>query len=311
MAHGRTQATKKELGGEQFIIIEAVIFVAIQQTDLKLTFDIGNADGYQAHDSVLLAEIGQNAIGLGLTDKASRRLYRLVHAQGTNREGGLLTEMLKAYPEFTGSFSQVAISYRFPNCALVPSTLYRFQDEALYLASSGADFPGQVLKSDHLPNFGIQTVYGLPKSLNIAVTRQYLRHQYWHHHAVLLKTLAVPTGNRLFIDFRPADFSVCLMGDNGPLLCNIFSYSAPADVLYRLIQICRDFDLSREEVELEISGFVDEKSALYRELYAYFTLLNFSGDTEALNYSEALSEYPIHYFASISKLAACVSFQAV
>lgn len=311
MAHGRTQATKKEWGGEQFIKREAVIFVAIQWTSLKLTFDIGNLNDHQAARSVLLAEIGPDSMGMGLVDSESREIYRLVHAQGDNREGALLNSLIHDFPEFTGSFSQVAISYRFPSCVLVPSSNYHFQEEALYLQSAGADYPGQVLKSDHLPAFGIQTVYGLPRSLNIAVTRQYLRHQYWHGHSVFLKTIPVSGVLRLYTDIRPTDFTVYLIGEEKPWLCNIFSYTSPADILYRLLQICRDFGISRQEIELEISGFVDEGSALYKELYAYFANLLFSDDPDYMRWAHAFSEHPSHYFSSISKLAACVSFQEV
>lgn len=299
---------EKGLGGETIIRVEASIFVAIQRNGLKLTFDIGSMEGYEAPGSVLLAEFSPEGIGLGLLESRSKTMYRYTYATGENKDGSLLPGLLKAFPEYEGPFSQVAISYRFPSCVLVPSTLYRFQEEGLFLQSAGADMPGQVLRSDHLPAHAMQAVYGLPKSLNIAVTRQYLRHQYWHQFAVFLKH-SVPTSHSfLSVDIRPADFAVSLYRNGQPELLSIFPYASPADVLYRLVHLSESFGLSRDTLPLEVSGFVDEGSSLFHEMRLYFAQVAFSGKLEPMRLAHAFEDHPAHYFSSLSKLAACVSY---
>ncbi|OYW18454.1 MAG: hypothetical protein B7Z54_06040 [Sphingobacteriales bacterium 12-47-4] len=299
---------EKGLGGETNIKVEASIFVAIQRKGLKLTFDIGSMEGYDAPGSVLLAEFSPEGIGLGLLEGRSRTMYRYTYATGDNKEGSLLPGILKAFPEYEGPFSQVAISYRFPSCVLVPSTLYRFQEEGLFLQSAGADIPGQVLRSDHLPSHSLQAVYGLPKSLNIAVTRQYLRHQYWHQFAVFLKNAVPPSGSFLSVDIRPGDFAVSLYRDGQPELLSIFPYASPADVLYRLVHLSESFGLSRDTLPMEVSGFVDEGSSLFHEMRLYFAQITFPGKLETLRLAHAFEDHPAHYFSSLSKLAACVSY---
>lgn len=259
-------------------------------------------------DSVLLAEIGPDGLGIALMEARHRTIYRFAYASGENREGALLSSLVKASADWEGPFTQVAIAYRFPQCVLVPSALYRFQDENLYLQSAGAIYPGQVLKSDHLPMWGLQTVYGLPRTLNLTVTRQYLRHQYWHQASVAMKTHDLDKGVLIEIDFRPGDFTLGVHESGKPVLYNQRTYTDPTDVLYHLVQLTQSKGWNREELTLRVSGFVETGSALYRELYLYFGKVLFGSLQMPVHLSNDFADLPEHYFSSLSKLAACVSF---
>jgi len=71
--------------------------------------------------------------------------------------------------------------------------------------------------------------------------------------------------------------------------------------LYYLVKISNQFSLSRQELLLQLSGLIDQDSALFTELSQYFLQLEFRPglwqDTG----------YPDHFFTSLNDLARCAS----
>jgi hypothetical protein len=71
------------------------------------------------------------------------------------------------------------------------------------------------------------------------------------------------------------------------------------DVVYYLLNICQKFGLSQEATHLSLSGLIDKDSALFKDIYQYFSDISFN-EGVSLN-----DDYPAHYFTSIYQLAAC------
>ncbi|MBK8605606.1 MAG: DUF3822 family protein [Chitinophagaceae bacterium] len=115
-------------------------------------------------------------------------------------------------------------------------------------------------------------------------------------------SIGVTEEGRLQVDFRKTEFVVIAANRNNILLTQTFEYTTPEDVLFYLLKICKQFSLSRERVELQLSGLVDKQSSLYKELYQYFINIDFRN---ALWNTGA--EYPAHFFTSLNDLAKCVS----
>ena len=111
-------------------------------------------------------------------------------------------------------------------------------------------------------------------------------------------------GGNLLINFRNEDFTVLGSNNNKLLLSQTFQYSTPADVIYYLLKICQQFNLSQQEVHLGISGLVDQESKLYRELYQYFLHVKFLEANWVIPAS-ANNETPAHFFTSLNDLSRC------
>ena len=92
---------------------------------------------------------------------------------------------------------------------------------------------------------------------------------------------------------------------NGQLqLAQIYPFTAPLDVVYYLLMISAQYDLPQAETKLILSGLLDEASALYKELYQYYTQVEFAYHPD---FSLPPTDYHQHYFSSILNLAACAS----
>ena len=109
--------------------------------------------------------------------------------------------------------------------------------------------------------------------------------------------------NSVQVHFDPKQFRVMVMKEGKPLLAQTYTYSAPLDVVYYLLKIFEQLQLKHEEVQVLVSGLIEEDSALYKELYNYFLHLQMQQGSQITLEN---NNYPEHFFTSMYNLAACV-----
>ena len=76
--------------------------------------------------------------------------------------------------------------------------------------------------------------------------------------------------------------------------------------MFHLLKIFSVLDLSQRDVPVYVSGFIDENSALMKELHKYFLHASFGHLADGISLDDGFAEYPSHFFNSISNLAVCV-----
>jgi hypothetical protein len=123
-----------------------------------------------------------------------------------------------------------------------------------------------------------------------------------HQYSLLLKN-PVNRNEGLDVIFYSQKIVVHLIKDGKQQLINSYKYQKAEDVSYTLLNICKQFQL--ENVHLEISGLLEETSALYKEIYKYFTDIEFTSLSPANNYSEEITKFPAHYFSYIFAIDSC------
>mgnify|MGYP001544273745 FL=1 len=152
----------------------------------------------------------------------------------------------------------------------------------------------------------VQSVYNcyrIPSALYEVVQNQYPNAVSTHQYSLLLKK-TIEGKNKLSVIFYAKKLIVMLVKNGQLQLIQSFNYHTPEDVSYTLLNICRQFQIS--SIKLEISGLLEENSALYKEIYKFFTEIEFTELPGDINYSEEIKQYPSHYFSYIFALNSCV-----
>ncbi|RYF87646.1 MAG: DUF3822 family protein, partial [Chitinophagaceae bacterium] len=103
--------------------------------------------------------------------------------------------------------------------------------------------------------------------------------------------------NALMCTVYAHSFQVLLFKNGQIQLARSFMYNTPTDVAYHLLNVCTQHDFSPEQEQLILSGFIDHKSNLYDELYRYFLNISFHTADAAVASSQAVSQYPAHFFS--------------
>lgn len=271
---------------------------------LKKIFHIDPAEGSDPAQAVLSIRIGERHCGVAITDKSGNELHSLAYYTIDETEPNPLSAIFSERPELDRSFYKVMVSYDHPQSTLVPLQQYQYENNTSLMKSLYGVNGLSAVVSESIPEWQLYNVYAVPKDLQEWVSRKFASGDYWHQYTIAIRNLgATDAQGRFLVDFRTDDFTVIATSGNKLLLAQNFTYSTPEDVLYYLLKICQEFNLSQTQVQLAISGLIDRQSVLYKELYQYFIHVEFR---EAA-WTIPSGEYPAHFFTSLNDLARCAS----
>ena len=252
---------------------------------------------------VLSLRLGGKHASFAITNKPGTELCRLAYCSTEELDENELSEFVETYPCLLNNFYEILVSYDFPQSIFVPFNEYKLEDAGLLLQASGATSGNQNIISELVTGWQLYNVYAVPREILEWIGKKFPTAKCRHQYSLHIKNVnTVNTDSNLTVDFRKEFFTVVVTRNSKLLLAQTFEYTSPEDVLYFLLNICKQFSLSQREVKLQISGLVDKQSSLYKELYLYFINLEF----REANW-EAKSEYPAHFFTSLNDLAKCAS----
>ena len=249
---------------------------------------------------IVFCEWGETYCCLAAFDKTRQALHSLKYfifdAPGEADNIQTIVDTTKAIGEKATTFFCSA----FPEAILVPKKLYNPNSgflSSLYAteASSHADYIGE---------WSLVNNYAFPKAIDSAIRENFSSPSYYHVYTPALKIgSGYDASNQVTIHFAPSHFRVVVKSSGQLLLAQMYSYTAPLDVVYYLLKIFQELGLSNEETAVIISGLVDEDSGLYKELYQFVQHLHFAKKGGL----QLKKDLPAHYFTSLYNLAACVS----
>jgi hypothetical protein len=247
--------------------------------------------------------LGDKHCSFAVTDRAGQELYELAYCSVPELDEHQLSAFRSKYPLIAEPFSEVQITYDHSRAMLMPSWCFKTEDSPVLLKMMHGDLYGCHIISELVPGWQLYNIYCMPRDVQDWVNQQYPRVNFRHQYSLFLKTIPATSAGCLLVDFRPEEFTVMASQGSRLLLAQTYEYSVPEDVVYRLLKICRSFSLLQEDVLVRISGLVEQRSALYRDLYQYFLHVEF----REAGWKDPGSEYPAQFFTSLNDLALCVS----
>lgn len=106
------------------------------------------------------------------------------------------------------------------------------------------------------------------------------------------------SGNALHLQFYQSHFLLAAIKDDALQVATVYPFSTPHEAVYHILNTLDKLSMKRDDTHVFLSGFIDESSALYKEIYLYVNNLTFT-QTGMLN-----EEYPAHYFTTYNLPAA-------
>lgn len=219
-----------------------------------------------------------------------------------------LTEIIEE-DELVRAFGAGAtVLYNFPEINLIPQHLFdtailKPVTELIY----GTANRGLIL-SEPVEGWSMYNIYRVPRDIHAFLQGKFNAGKYWHFCSLLLKSIqqGSPTdGSAMHIVFYQNDLTLAVFNNAQLQLVQSYDFQTPEDVAYYLLVICRQFSFSPSEVQLYISGLIDEESALFTEINKYF--LNAQCESHSdIESGDLLDAYPAHYFSPLLRLAKCV-----
>ena len=273
--------------------------------DLKQLFHIKPA--YPAEgDKALSIRIGQQHCSFAVTDKPGNNLYALSYYIHDEINSDVLGMIYSQHPELHDSFCCVQVCYDYPDSVLVPVEHHNPEGQRSLLATMYGGSVASSVISEPVHDWKLYNVFALPDGIREWVGRMFPAYKDRHQYTMTLEMMPTDSADHLLIDFTPGEFSFIVLKENKILIAQTLAYTTPEDILYYLLKTCNQFSLSRGEVQLFISGMIEKKSQLYRELYLYFLNVSFREPAWKMVSNEE-DDYPAHFFTSLNDLARCAS----
>lgn len=269
---------------------------------MKQLFQIIN-DETEAVQPVLYLRLGETHCSFAIADNASQKIKQVFFYSRSETDNDPVSALTALHPQLNRSFYRVQVSYDYPQYSFLSSGGLRHDEAGNIRSILPVGEKASVTITEQLTEWQLFNIYAIPRELHEQLTRKFPAANFCHQASAALKNSHAAPGGYLQVDFRPNEFSLLAIKNNKLLLSRSFEYSAPEDVIYYLLKTCQQFSLSQNEVQLELSGLIDQQSALYKELYQYFIHVDLR--QPAWNIGD--KDHPAHFFTSLNDLVKCES----
>jgi Protein of unknown function (DUF3822) len=268
---------------------------------VKQLFHIEAIDVNESVQPVLSIRLGEKHCCFSITDYISNQLKDLAYYTTDEVNGIFLNELFATHDRLNSPFYKVLICYDYFTSSLIAFKNYKHEDAGVLLNTMfGLNKTSSVI-SEAIAEWQLYNVYAVPEDVKLWMHQKFPSAKYWHQYTLNIKNSKADGANGHFLlDIRKEDFTLLASVNNEIVLAQTFQYATPVDVLFYLMNVCRQFGLSQQQVKVDLSGLVDRQSALYNDLHQYFMFVEFrDADWKTDN------EYPAHFFTSLNDLSGC------
>jgi hypothetical protein len=198
-----------------------------------------------------------------------------------------LKEILDEEPILSGSWKQVRIIWSSRKSLMIPSNLFKLEDLRSYLVLH------QMLEEyDEIHYIKLQSpdswvVFPVPSS----ITQMFIRHfpgaLFYHQSVPFLDTILRKKGqvmeDGLHLSLHHGFFDYALIRGESLESFNSFAWKDSTDILYLVLYLFKQFELSPKHNELVIYGMAESQSETMKLLRKYFANTRTSLPDERLN----------------------------
>ncbi len=272
---------------------------------VKQVYTIGEETLLDVSEKQLVVRVGNRHFGYAITDTTAATLYQLAWYTGEDMSKGRIAAIIASYPLLKQQFKKIHIGYDFGKSLLVPLGEGAEQDDLALLRAMFGTGGKEMAIREVVTGWDIHNVYATPADIHHVLQQAFPVNNYWHGYTVNTKGLNMANAAAFYVEVREEEFVLIVLKANELLLTQTYSYAAPADILYFLLQACQQFSLTQQDTKLVLSGLVTQESALFKDLYQYFIDICFR-EADWL-FPSGQTSYPPHFFTSLNDLARCGS----
>lgn len=264
--------------------------------------------------SLLLMEVNPHGFSYIILHQVRQEVLDARYYAVPVTEDKILSDGLRAIIDadelLHSQFRQSIVLYNFAESLLVPDANFRLDNSRELVELTYGTVSKGLILSEKVPLHPAHNVYRVTPDVHSIFQHKFTAGKYWHIYSLWLASIKsfspdVEHPGQVHVLFYPDRMLVSVYKDERLQLVQTFLYQVPEDVVYFLLNICRQFELSPEEAAFVVSGYVEEDSALMTEVKKYF--LHCILDEPPQTFSRSVfNPLPAHFFSSLLKMALCV-----
>ena len=255
----------------------------------------------------LLVEAGREGISLVWYSKNPLKIEGLfIYQASKNTTDFTLAEDLQKLlaAENLPHYHSCRISYNFKESLIVPALFYKEENRAGLLNCIYGDMPGHRYFTEVIKELDASNIYRVPATVHEAVTSRFFAGNIMHSNSCLVN---YAKQKDLYCIVYNSSIKVLLFTEGKLQILQFYDYNTPSDVAYHLLNICTQHGLSPGSITLTLSGFIDQHSNLYEELYRYFLNIDMDRIPQDIEVTDEIAAHPAHFFSFLITLVQCAS----
>ncbi len=263
--------------------------------------------GYQCK---LIVEIGPNHVVFLVESEKNIIGFEYFSIVVSNNNWSNIFAGAKNYSKlFTKNFGAVQLVYNTPETLVIPAIKFNNQSSEVYLHSVFGEQKNNFIITQKI---NIQQQPSLIASINndvqTAVQNQFGNHYSSHVYTTLLEQILgkeTMVLEMLKVQFYQGFMNVLVVQNNALTLIQTYNYSTPEDVVYYLLNIVEQFQLSLNNTPVEVSGIIATNSKTFELLEHLFSRLTLETiNLENGSYLEnVINLTNAHYYSPFFNLA--------
>ncbi len=258
----------------------------------------------------LLVELGNNTISFLVYEDTllcftGFFMHKMDHDIYSKEYINTLESILNNNSILLSSFASTKIFYNTIQSTLVPVTYFvETEKENILNLLFGENASTYCFKDTTKAN-DIKLVYRVQNKLYDEVNILFPKSTFMHATTAQINNVP-PTKTVLKCIVYNNSIKLLYFKEGNVQIVQFFNYAVPADVSYHLLNVCEQFGVDVNTIQLELSGLIEEKSNLYQDIYKYFLNISFAELDKKITITEELNSLPQHYYSPLVELAQCV-----
>lgn len=263
----------------------------------------------------LLMEVNSVSFGYVLLNLQNNSLIALKYFEFSNLKDRSLIEILREiiYGDelLEKKAAETFIVYNLAESNLVPEKFFGDESSKKMNEIIYGNLNRGLIVGEKIPWWELYNVYRIPGDVNDFLLEKFPEAKNWHKYSLLLKSHKMFNVreylNFIKVIFYSEKIITLIFRDHQLQLVQSFVFQDANDVVYHLLNCCKQFKMNAEEVVLQVSGLIDRQSAIYNELLKYFLHFLFDEVDDSIFIADNIKGlYPAHYYSSFLKTVVCV-----
>jgi hypothetical protein len=275
------------------------------------SFDNNQTASYQ-----LLIQYGGQSYAFALLDSFSMKYIALKNiwyhkTVSPEMQGDHLRNLIHTDNYLSRNFHKILFMYLSPSVVLVPDPLFQAGHPDAYFKFAFPPAPGDIILNHRLTSIDSQVLFSLPQSLHQYLSGSFDSVRIFHQSVPLIDSALryskqSQSQNCVYLNAHAGFIDLVLVQSNQLKFYNCFSIRNSEDLLFFVLYLFDQFNLSQETTPVILAGFIEFYEDADRLLGKYIRTISRKDRDPGFSYSHTFSNLQIHQYSALINLAHCV-----
>jgi len=205
---------------------------------------------------------------------------------------------------------RISLIFKNNQSCMVASPLFIDSEKGSYFNFHHSLKDGHEIYADKLNNLSAYNVYSLPVVIVEKFKSLFPEIRIRHYSSTLIENLCYYYKAGFFhqnvvLHVQDKHFEILLFEESKLILYNTFPYSTWEDLLYYVLYVLEQLEITPEKSDVLILGEIAMDSNSFQNIKSFMHSVDFGGRTDFFKYDHVFDDLPHHFYFNLLNVNAC------